>query len=117
MSPYLNYIRIAARLSGTAISAFLLLMLLGHLTNPEDAKAIFSLRGRELFVFFLFPLSMVTGYVTAFWKELVGGLIVIAGQLLMYALQPALATSGLAWLVLPAVLYCYLGVMKRKSQS
>lgn len=115
MSPFLKYIRIASRILGGGIAAFLLFMLVGHLLNKEDADALLHLKARELFVFILFPLSMVTGYVVAFWKELVGGLIVIVGQLLMYALQSSLITSGLAWLMFPAVLHVFFGWKKRNQ--
>jgi hypothetical protein len=100
-----DYLLIIARITGTAVAAFLLFMLAGHLLNGEDAKAIFGLRGKELLVFIVFPISFLIGYLITFWKRRAGSIIVIASQLSLYLFRPDLFMSGFEVLTIPAILY------------
>ncbi|MCW5900546.1 MAG: hypothetical protein KIT10_14875 [Flavobacteriales bacterium] len=107
----------AARISGTLLLAFLLFMLIGHLTG--DANGPNGMRfsnNRELIAFLFFPVCTIIGLALAYKRELLGGTIAIGSLVALFLLRPDLMQMRFLLMLLPGVLYLLHGTMSRRGR-
>ena len=113
--------RILAWLSwviGTLVLAFLWSMLIGHLTgdaNGPDGMRFNSTM--DLMGFLLFPISTLIGLLVAYRAPLIGGIIAVAGILVLLVMRPDLVVPEFLWLLLPGTLYTVRGSLLRAAHA
>lgn len=78
-SEAIDFLRWTARIWGSLSVAFLLLMILGHLINPEVPFLSGFHSTRDVIIFLLFPVSTMIGIWFAWPYELIGSLLTLAG--------------------------------------
>ncbi|HPF89890.1 MAG: hypothetical protein H6592_00870 [Flavobacteriales bacterium] len=100
---------------GSLVLAFLLFMLVGHLTGdangPEGMRFTSTM---DLVGFLLFPVSTILGLLVAYRTPLVGGLIAMIGILVLLCLRPDLLVPEFLWLLAPGLLYAIRGWLLRR---
>ena len=106
-------IRWIARIWGTAILAFVSIMLGGSLVDEG-----LGLEGlRNVVNFLAFPISPVLGFGIALWREGLGGAIVVLGVVVQFVLQPESMSGLWFWLGVlpPAILYLIYWMLTRHT--
>jgi hypothetical protein len=103
-----------ARISSVASIGLLLLFAAGEHLHPA------KLTTREWIEFLLFPIGISLGMILSWWKERMGGCIVIASLALFYAvhyLMNGKFPHGWAFciLALPGLLFLAAGLLAKKS--
>lgn len=98
---------------GSLVLAFLLYMLAGHLTG--DANGTEGMRFTstlDLIGFLLFPVSTIIGLLVAYRSPLIGGLIAVAGIVILLVLRPDLLVPEFLWLLVPGLLFLLRGLLR-----
>lgn len=78
-SDSIDFLRWTARIWGSLSVAFLLLMILGHVIDPEAPFLSSFHSTRDVIIFLLFPVCTMIGIWIAWPNELVGPLITLTG--------------------------------------
>ncbi len=106
-------IRWIARIWGTAILAFVSIMLGGSLVDEG-----LGLEGlRNIVNFLAFPISPVLGFAIALWREGLGGAIVVLGVGVQFVLQPESMSGLWFWIGVlpPTILYLIYWMLTRHT--
>ena len=107
-----------ARITGTLLLAFLLFMLIGHLTGDANGpNGMTFASNTDLLGFLLFPIGSIIGLGLAYKWKILGGTIAIASMAALYVLRPDLLQSYFVALALPAALYVLSGWLQLRSRK
>lgn len=108
----------AARIIGSLALAFLLFMLIGHLTGDANGPngMVFNGMG-EVVAFILFPVCTIIGLALAYKWELAGGLIAVGSILALVLLRTDLLRPTFLLMALPGLLYVALGAWHRRGRN
>lgn len=108
-------LRWTALITGSVLLAFLVWMLIGHLTgNANGPNGMTFHSEKEVLAFVLFPLCTIIGLALAYKWELLGGLIAVGSIGMLLTLRSDLAQGYFLALSAPGLLYCFSGWMSRK---
>lgn len=108
-------VALAARILGTAMLAFLLLLFVGVLAGDSSETDGLPLRDtKELIAFLLFPASTIIGLSLAYRWPLLGGLIVVGSTILLVILRPDHVQITFLLMVTPGLLYVAHGLHLRR---
>lgn len=109
-------IRWTARISGLLILLFLSFFLLSSVFGHEKFGAFRN--NLELLMFICFPISTILGLGCAFWRPVVGGLVVLVGLGVLFWIRPLLARNiYLLAPVIPAILFIVEGMVINSAES
>lgn len=105
-----------ARITGTLLLAFLLFMLIGHLTgNANGPNGMTFSSNSDVLGFVLFPVGSIIGLALAYKWKFLGGTIAVASMLALFVLRPDLLQFSFIALALPALLYMLSGWLLMRS--
>lgn len=106
----------SARITGTLLLAFLLFMLIGHLTGDANGPngMTFS-SGKDALAFALFPCCTIVGLALAYRWELIGGATAVGSMVALFILRTDLVNHTFMALTIPALLYVVYGWLQRKA--
>ncbi len=100
-----------ARIMGTLIILFLVMMVIGYAVNPNGNLPLTD----EIFLLALFPIGMCIGYLLAWKWPLAGGIVGTASIVVfLIASRDADMIATLAFLSIPGVLFVVYGVLSRR---
>jgi nucleoside permease NupC len=106
-----------ARITGTLLLAFLLFMLIGHLTgNANGPNGMTFSSTSDILGFVLFPVCSIIGLALAYKWKLLGGTIAVVSMLALFALRPDLMRISFIALALPALLYMLSGWLLMRNR-
>lgn len=106
-----------ARITGTLLLAFLLFMLVGHLTGDANGPGGMTFTTtRDVLAFALFPVCMILGLALAYTWELLGGAVVLGSMSVLFLVRPDLFNFPLLALLVPGFLYFLSGWMRMRSR-
>lgn len=106
-----------ARITGTLLLAFLLFMLVGHLTGDANGPSGMTFTTtRDVLAFALFPMCMIVGLALAYKWELLGGAVVLVSMSALFLVRPDLFHFPFLALLLPAILYVVSGWVRMRSR-
>jgi len=108
----------SARITGTLVLAFLVFMVIGHLTGDANGPngMVFEDRS-EVLQFILFPVCSIIGLSLAYWRPLLGGEIVLISLTILIAIRIDLLQLTFLAMMLPGILYFLLGIRDRQQQN
>lgn len=107
-----------ARITGTLLLAFLLFMLIGHLTgNANGPNGMTFNSNADILGFVLFPVGSIIGLALAYKWKFLGGAVALASMAALFALRPDLLQNSFIALALPAVLYVLSGWLQMRSRK
>ncbi len=99
-------LRLIALISGSAVLAFVLYMLVAELLDTTGAGVGTGLGSwKEVLQFLLFPVALVVGLALAYRWELLGALLVLLSMAALCILRPDLLRAAFFVWALPAVFY------------
>lgn len=105
-----------ARITGTALLLFLMVVLIGAGTgDSSDTTGTSSWSTRSILLALVYPLAPIIGLAIAYWRPFLGGSIACVG-FIAYALLRADHVQGVLLLMLvPGVLYCLTGFIAGRT--
>lgn len=104
-----------ARITGSAIFAFLLFFLLAHAFGDAEQGEGFR-NTAEFITFLFFPVGVVIGLLLALKWELLGGIITVVSLLALFIMRVDLVSNVLIMLpIFPGLFYIIYGLMNRKA--
>ena len=107
-----------ARITGTLLLAFLLFMLIGHLTgNANGPNGMTFSSTSDIVGCVLFPVGSIIGLALAYKWKLLDGTIAVVSMAALFALRPDLFGFYFIVLSLPAVLYMLSGWLQLQSRK
>lgn len=105
-----------ARITGTIILLFFLYFLLVYVVGIGQEQMSLS-SAEDWLTFVAFPVWIIIGLGISLKEERIGGLITIAGNVLLLIIRPELIYRFYLLLpVLPGILYVLYSAMKRRSR-
>ena len=105
-----------SRITGTLHLAFLLFMLIGHLTgNANGPNGMAFSSNADILGFVLFPAGSIIGLALDYKGKLLGGSIALASIAALFVLRPDLFGFYFLALSLPALLYTLSGWLQMRN--
>ena len=103
-----------ARIMGTLIVLFCVMMMIGYAVNPHEPVP----EDFEMFLLALFPIGMCVGYLVAWKWPLIGGVVsLVCLATFLVALGEADMILTIAFLSIPGVLFVVYGVLRRRLST
>lgn len=113
----LTVLRWTARIWGSLSVAFLLLMFLGQVIDPEVPFLSSFHSARDVGIFLLFPVSTMIGIWIAWPNELVGSLFTLTGISGLFLLRnDLLFDPWISIIIAPVFIYLFVWWMDRKQE-
>lgn len=101
-----------ARIMGSLIVLFCVMMLIGYAVNPNEPLP----EDFEILLLMLFPIGMCVGYLLGWKWPLVGGVVSVACLVIfLFALGEADMIGVISFLGVPGVLFIVYGVLARRT--
>ncbi len=105
-------LQLTARITGTLMVAFLIMVMFGAITgDPNKAGAPLFADMRQALLFLAFPIITIIGLALAWRFELLGGLITLGSLMAVVLMQPDWLQPFVLVPALPGVLYALHGLM------
>lgn len=107
---------------GIRLLSLISLFVLGLFFAGNLDGSLFSLTPSETILFFCFPIATVVGLTLAWWRELAGGGLVLAGLILFYILHWLIwgyVPKGPYFVLfsLPGILFFFHGLCRLRRQT
>ncbi len=112
MMAFGRFLQLTARITGTLMVAFLLMVMFGTISGDRgNVGAPLFANTQQALIFLAFPVFTIIGLVLAWKYELLGGLITLGSLLAVVLMQPDWLQPFALVPALPGLLYALHGLM------
>jgi hypothetical protein len=102
-----------ARIMGTLIALFALMMVFAYAVNPQGSGTATT---RETVMLAFFPIGMSVGYLVAWKWPLIGGIVsIVSVAVFLIMIREAAMLGIVSFLAIPGALFIIHGVLARQS--